>query len=83
MYRITTTDGSLTQRQPDERFEDFDAAYNALGKHEGWDEPAISGWYAVDGGEGCSVYATEEEMEADEEGAYAPRILKLTIDQSL
>lgn len=71
-YQISTTDG----REWTDTYETRQQAAAAIAQAYGWESPVISESYAVgDGNQSAvSVYETQEECDADDEGAYAPRI---------
>lgn len=56
-------------------FATFDAALREIGTIQGWPSPVASSDFAVDEkASAVCIYETEEECNADIDGAYAPRI---------
>jgi hypothetical protein len=51
-------------------------AAEAIRRAYGWDHVVMSSTYTVSNGDACSAYATQEECDADETGAHAPRICR-------
>jgi len=79
MYRITTTDGSVTPREADIRFPNASAAAAYIAERYGWVAYMLSEPYCIgDEVYAQSVYETVDDCDADEEGAYAPRVVEVT-----
>ena len=77
MFTISNSNG-ITGGAWAEEYDTQDDALDALCEAFGIDrdEAVTSDSYAVDEGNAVSVYATEAECEADQDGAYAPRIVR-------
>jgi len=73
-YRISYTPGVEDRRTFDSIFD----AIDAIEKEMGWADAVCSDWFSTGDGstDACCVYETEEECVADDEGAYAPRIIR-------
>lgn len=72
-YTITNSNGRQHGRWNDE-FATQQEALAALQAEMGWDEIVESESYTIDNGSAVSCYATQEECDADQTGAYAPRV---------
>ena len=71
-YLVTYTDA----RSSGARYADFESALAAIGDDMGWANPVASEEFRADSDDhtAVTVYRTEEDCDADGEGAYAPRI---------
>ena len=75
-YTISNTDGRRGKAW-DARYEDQDRALHALCLAMGWSDVCTSDSYAIsDTDSAISCYATQEECDADETGAYAARVVE-------
>lgn len=83
-YKISTSDG---RRRDQTEYETQEDAAEALRMTMGWDKIVLSGRYTVGTGsddleqDAVSAYATQEECDADQEGAHAPRITRIVKKQ--
>ena len=75
-YTISNSNGNQSGPWRD-RYATQEAAVDAIAQAQGWGEPVLSERYTVDGGSAISVYATQADCDADQDGAYAPRVTKV------
>lgn len=73
-YRISLHDG-----QSLDGCHSRDAAAEAIRAYYQWPEVVLSESYQDDDGTAWSAYATQEECDEDQEGAYAPRIIRVRL----
>lgn len=75
-YQIRNTEGRQG-RAWTRTYDSLDEATEALRVELGWDGIVLSDSFATDLGSAVCAYETQEECDADEEGAYAPRIVEV------
>lgn len=81
VYTISNSNGN--QSGPwRETYQTQQAAIDAIAEAQGWGEPVVSERYAVDGGSAVSVYASQEDCDADQDGAFAPRVTKRDVSSA-
>lgn len=79
IFTISTTDGRQHQALR-VSYGSQEAAADALQRVMGWDEIHLSDDYTVsEDSEAVSAYRTEDECDADETGAHAPRIVARSV----
>lgn len=71
-YTVTTTDGAILSGTTYASRADAEAAVRAFYR---WDAIITSDSFATDAGEAVCCYPSDEDCDADAEGAYAPRIV--------
>lgn len=75
MYKITNTNGKTGGNWRLSYLTREDAA-DAIGLAMGWDSVVLSESFAVDDTTAWCVYESQEDCDADREGAYAPRVVE-------
>ena len=75
MLKITNTSGR-SDRSWSRDYETREDAAEAIRNAMGWDSVVLSESFAVDDTTGWCAYESQEECDADQEGAYAPRVLR-------
>lgn len=74
-FKITNTSGKSGGNWSRE-YETREDAAEAIRESMGWSSVVLSESFAVDDGTAWCTYETQEECDADQEGAYAPRIVR-------
>jgi hypothetical protein len=74
-YKISNAEGRQGRAWTAE-YATREEAAQAIRQAMGWDAVVLSGSYAVDAGSAVSAYETQEECDADQTGAWAPRIVE-------
>ena len=79
-YRISNAEG-LTGGAWGATFATEDEAAEAIREAHGWDDVVVSESFAAGDGNDSAVcaYETQEECDADEDGAHAPRITSVEV----
>ncbi len=77
MAKFTISNSNGNQSGPwRETYETQQGAVDAIAEAQGWGEPVVSESYTVDAGSAVSVYETQADCDADQDGAFAPRVTK-------
>lgn len=72
-YTISNSNGNQRGIWRD-TYESQQDAIDVIALTNGWGDPVVSESYTVDGGSAVSVYASQEDCDADQDGAFAPRV---------
>lgn len=65
---------------PNREFGDRDEAISSICAHKGWVAAVESPAFSTGDGEAVALYETQAECDADEDGAYAPRVEEVRVE---